>query len=406
MTVPATAAKPKTAALLVAAGRGIRFMADRPKQYLDLQGMTVLRRSVLAFLNHPTIDLVQVVIGDDHHDLYQQAVGDLPLLPPVIGGETRQQSVANGLTALADHEPEQVLIHDAARPLIGAETLDAVMEALTDSIGAIVAVPVADTLKHADDSSRIERTVSREDLWQAQTPQAFRFADILAAHRKLAGQNLTDDAALAEATGIAVKLVEARSPNFKITRKNDLIMANALIAGSEGTAAATAPKMETRTGLGFDVHRLVPGHGVILCNVVIPSDMRLDGHSDADVALHAVTDALLSAMCAGDIGQHFPPSNPQWKGADSAQFLEHAVKMLDVLGGRLIHADVTLMCELPKIGPHRDKLQARLAEILSVPLSRASVKATTTERLGFTGRGEGIACQAAVTIELPAEPEA
>ncbi|HCI48122.1 MAG TPA: bifunctional 2-C-methyl-D-erythritol 4-phosphate cytidylyltransferase/2-C-methyl-D-erythritol 2,4-cyclodiphosphate synthase, partial [Rhodospirillaceae bacterium] len=175
MTVPATAAKPKTAALLVAAGRGIRFMADRPKQYLDLQGMTVLRRSVLAFLNHPTIDLVQVVIGDDHHDLYQQAVGDLPLLPPVIGGETRQQSVANGLTALADHEPEQVLIHDAARPLIGAETLDAVMEALTDSIGAIVAVPVADTLKHADDSSRIERTVSREDLWQAQTPQAFRF---------------------------------------------------------------------------------------------------------------------------------------------------------------------------------------------------------------------------------------
>jgi 2-C-methyl-D-erythritol 4-phosphate cytidylyltransferase / 2-C-methyl-D-erythritol 2,4-cyclodiphosphate synthase len=323
----------------------------------------------------------------------------------VIGGETRQQSVRNGLEALAGDPPDLVLIHDAARPLIGQETLDALLEAMQSHDGAIVAVPVADTLKRAGSKGEIVETVPREQLWQAQTPQAFRYADILAAHRKLAGSNLTDDAALAEASGLSVALVEARSPNFKITRRNDLTMADALIAGNEGQSASTLPAFESRTGFGFDVHRLVPGNGVILCNVVIPSDMKLDGHSDADVALHAVTDALLSSICAGDIGQHFPPSDPKWKGADSAQFLEHAVAMLKERQGRIVHTDVTLMCEFPKIGPHRDKLQARLAEILGISVSRTSVKATTTERLGFTGRGEGIACQAVVTVELPRQPD-
>jgi len=393
------------AAVLVAAGQGVRFMADRPKQYLSLRGRTVLRRSVEALLAHPQISRVLVVIGDDHHALYDEALTGLPLPAPVIGGETRQQSVRNGLEALADDPPDLVLSHDAARPLIGQETLDALLEAMQSHDGAIVAVPVADTLKRAGSKGEIVETVPREQLWQAQTPQAFRYADILAAHRTLAGRNLTDDAALAEASGLSVALVEARSPNFKITRRNDLTMADALIAGNEGQSASTLPAFESRTGFGFDVHRLVPGNGVILCNVVIPSDMKLDGHSDADVALHAVTDALLSSICAGDIGQHFPPSDPKWKGADSAQFLEHAVAMLKERQGRIVHTDVTLMCEFPKIGPHRDKLQARLAEILGISVSRTSVKATTTERLGFTGRGEGIACQAVVTVELPRQPD-
>lgn len=402
----------RIAAVLVAAGQGLRFMADQPKQYLMLHDRPILRHAAEAFLGHPAIGRVQVVIGDDHHALYQAAVGDLSLPAPVIGGATRQESVLHGLESLSAWQPDLVLIHDAARPLIGDETIDALLAALDTSTGAIVAVPVADTLKRADQQQHIAATVPREGLWQAQTPQAFRYAEILAAHRRLAGAELTDDAALAEAAGWPVALVEARSPNFKITRRNDLIMAEALMAGHAQAVAsadsdiakgvhAVPPMMETRTGLGFDVHRLVPGDGVILCNVVIPSPMKLDGHSDADVALHAVTDALLGAMCAGDIGQHFPPSDPQWRGADSAQFLEHAVVMLKQRGGRLVHTDVTIMCEQPKIGPHRDRLQARLGEILGVSAGRASVKATTTERLGFAGRGEGIACQAVVTIELP-----
>ena len=382
-------------ALIVAAGTGQRFGAERPKQYLDLAGQPVLRRTIDAFRRHPKVSAVRVVINPAFRDLYDAAVAGLDLPEPVAGGASRQDSVRNGLAALAESAPDLVLIHDAARPLIDADTIDAVIAALGTHPAALAAVPVADTLKRGNggpDGGLVAGTVDRSGLWRAQTPQGFRFPEILAAHRDAAGLELTDDAAVAERAGLPVALVPAREENFKVTTPDDLTRA---------TRALDSALSDIRTGSGFDVHRFAEGDHVTLCGVRVPHTQRLDGHSDADVGLHALTDAILGALCAGDIGSHFPPSDPQWRGADSALFLKHAAELVTARGGRIAHVDVTIICERPKVGPHREAMTARVAEILGMPVDRVSVKATTTERLGFTGRGEGIAAQAVATVRLP-----
>lgn len=382
---------PSCIALIVAAGSGQRFGAERPKQYLDLSGKPVLRRTVDAFLRHPQVSGVRVVINPAFRDLYDMAVDGLGLPEPVAGGATRQESVRNGLESLAESPPDLVLIHDAARPLVDGATIGAVIAALGGQPAAIAAVPVADTLKRGRDGL-VADTVDRDGLWRAQTPQGFRFPDILAAHRAAAGLELTDDAAVAERAGLPVALVPAKEENFKVTTPEDLIRA---------ARALDAGLSDIRTGTGFDVHRFTDGDHVTLCGVRVPHTHKLEGHSDADVGLHALTDAILGALCAGDIGSHFPPSEPQWRGADSARFLKHAADLVADRGGMIAHVDVTVICERPKVGPHREAMVARIAEILDMEPGRVSVKATTTERLGFTGRGEGIAAQAVATVRLP-----
>lgn len=377
-------------ALIVAAGTGERFGGSVPKQYQLLGGMSILRRSVLAFLNHPHIDKVRVVINPNHRDLYEKAVGDLGLAEPVSGGASRQDSVRNGLESLAADKPDLVMIHDAARPLIDAPTITAVRQALDTHKGAIAAKPLVDTLKRGN-KDIIETTIDRSNLWQAHTPQAFHFQPILAAHQATAGSQLTDDAAVAEKAGIPVTLIPSNPDNMKITNPDDLGRAERLMGQNHS---------DIRTGLGFDVHRLVAGDTIHLGGLAIPHNRKLDGHSDADVVLHAVVDAILGTMAAGDIGTHFPPSDPQWKGADSAMFVRHAVRMVNERGGLISHVDVVLMCEQPRVGPHREAMVKRLAELLDVTPDRVSVKATTTERLGFTGREEGIAAQAIATVRF------
>ncbi len=396
----------QTIALIVAAGRGLRAGGGMPKQYRDVAGAPVLRHTVRAFLDHPAIDGVCVVIHEDDRALYDAAVAGLDILPPAHGGATRQQSVALGLESLVPLAPRAVLIQDGARPLTDADTISRVLETLGPHAGAIAAQPASDTIKRAASDTDgplalIAETVPRETLWRAQTPQGFLFAPILEAHRQAAGRELTDDAAVGEAAGLDVALVQGSDRNIKITSPDDFQLAERLMAENTQPRGETVQSWETRTGLGFDVHAFEPGNAVILGGVEIPHEAKLKGHSDADVGLHALTDALFGAMVDGDIGQHFPPSDPQWKGAASDQFLIHAVERLRARGGRLVHLDLTLICERPKIGPHREAITGRIAEIVGVTPDRVSVKATTTEQLGFTGRREGIAAQAAVTIELP-----
>ncbi|MGH6929748.1 MAG: bifunctional 2-C-methyl-D-erythritol 4-phosphate cytidylyltransferase/2-C-methyl-D-erythritol 2,4-cyclodiphosphate synthase [Dongiaceae bacterium] len=379
-------------ALIVAAGSGTRFGGEQPKQYLPLAGRAVLRHAAESLLGHPAISGVRVVISAEHRALYDTATADLPLLPPVIGGANRQDSVRNGLESLAEMQPAQVLIHDAARPFLSSAIIDRTVAALADVAGAIVAIPVTDTLKRARDG-QVGETVDRSGLWRAQTPQAFRFAEILAAHRAAKGAAMTDDAAVAEAAGMPMKLVMGADDNFKITTAEDLQRAERLLAPGAS---------EYRTGAGYDVHRFAAGDGVTLCGVRIAHDRALEGHSDADAGLHALTDAILGAIGAGDIGSHFPPSDPQWRGVDSAKFLAHAAGLVAGKGGRITHVDVTLICERPKIAPHRAAMVTRIAGILGLEEHRVSVKATTTEGLGFTGRREGIAAQAVATVALPA----
>ncbi len=382
----------KATALIVAAGSGSRFGSPIPKQYQDLGGMPILRRSILAFLTHPLVGDVQVVISPQHRDLYDRAVEGLDIRAPVTGGPSRQDSVRLGLEALAadTDKPDIVLIHDGARPLIDAMTITNVCKALETSTGAIAAKPLVDTLKRGVDGV-ITDTIDRTSLWQAHTPQAFHFEAILKAHEGAKGLQLTDDAAVAEKAGLAVTLVPSNPDNMKITNPDDLDRAARLLGQTFG---------DIRTGIGFDVHRLIPGDVMHIGGLSIPHTMTLEGHSDADVLLHAITDALLGTMSLGDIGTFFPPSDPQWKGCDSAHFLRHAVQMINQRGGRIAHVDAIVMCEAPKIGPHREAMQKRIAELLEVNLDRVSIKATTTERLGFTGRGEGIASQAIATVRF------
>jgi 2-C-methyl-D-erythritol 4-phosphate cytidylyltransferase/2-C-methyl-D-erythritol 2,4-cyclodiphosphate synthase len=383
-------------ALVVAAGSGLRMGGELPKQFLPLAGKPLLRHCLETFAAHPRIAGVKVVINDSYRELYESATAGLPLLAPAFGGQTRQASVRNGLESLLGNPPDLVLIHDAARPFIDAPTIDRTIDALQDHEGALVAVQVVDTLKRAEGKFSGE-TVDRTGLWRAQTPQGFRFQPILAAHRRAAsGPEMTDDAAVAEAAGIKVVLVSGIVNNFKVTTRADFERAEHMMAEQRA-----AVPLEYRTGSGYDVHRLIDGDGVTLCGIVIPHDKTLEGHSDADVAMHALTDAILGAIAAQDIGAHFPPSDPQWRGAPSWKFLDHAIKLVAKKGGRVTHCDITIICERPKVGPHREAMIARLAEIMGIDAGRISVKATTTEKLGFTGRNEGIAAQAMATVALP-----
>lgn len=394
------------AVLIVAAGRGTRAAtADRgPKQYAALGGSTVLAEAVRPFLVHHRVDTVQVVIHADdgeRYDLATAALDSARLVRPVTGGPTRQASVLAGLEAMAEGCPRCVLIHDAARPFVDAATISRVIDALDSHPAALAAVPIADTLKRGSDARLVAETVDRAGLWQAQTPQGFRFAEILAAHRAaaLAGRmDFTDDASIAEWAGHPTALVNGSPDNTKITTAEDLVRARRM---TEGRLQQTIPTMEPRTGTGFDVHRFAPGDSVWLCGVEIPHVARLDGHSDADVGLHALTDAILGAIGAGDIGRHFPPSDPKWRGAPSHLFLEHARDLVLERGGVLDHVDLTLICERPKIGPHRDAMVAHVATLLGLGVDQVSIKATTTEKLGFTGRQEGLAAQAIATVRLP-----
>ena len=380
-----------TIALIVAAGRGTRVGGERPKQYQDLAGRTVLARSMAAFAGHPAVDKVRAVIHPDDKSLYRESVQGLELLGPVSGGATRQDSVRLGLASLTEFNPTKVLIHDGARPLVSAEIIERTIAALDATPGAIAAVPVRDTLKReAKNAAIISQTVARDNLWRALTPQGFRFADILGAHRGAKGLALTDDAAVAEHAGLVVALVEDHEDNLKITTADDLARAGRALAG----------RGDMRVGSGFDVHRFGPGDGVRLCGIEIPHSHGLAGHSDADVALHAVTDALLATVAGGDIGVHFPPGDARWAGADSATFAQFALEQIQNNGGLVTHLDLTIICEVPKIGPHRGAMAARLGELLDVDGGRINIKATTTEGLGFTGRGEGIAAQATATVML------
>lgn len=392
-------------AIIVAAGRGARAGAGGPKQYRPLKGEAVLARTTQAFLNHPDIDAVRVIIHKDDDDLYRDAMAKLlatpELLAPVYGGKERQDSVRLGLESLEVDNPKTVLIHDAARPFVDHDTISRVIDGVSPNIGAIAALPVFDTLKKAktgDAPAMIETTMSRDGLWRAQTPQGFQFSDILDAHRKAAGKSLTDDAAVAEAAGMNVSLVAGAPDNMKITQADDFGMAEILLHRKTSKGLSM---QEFRTGNGYDVHAFEPGDAVILCGVKIDHGAKLKGHSDADVGMHALTDALFGALAAGDIGDHFPPSDPQWKGAASEIFLKKAGSLVRERGGQITHCDITLVCEAPKIGPHRDAMQVALAAILEIDKTRVSVKATTTEKLGFTGREEGIAALATATVRLP-----
>ncbi len=391
----------QTTALIVAAGRGVRLGGEIPKQYLPLGGVPVLRHSVRTFLAHPDVGSVRVVIHPDDRALHDEALAGLDVMEPVAGGASRQESVLNGLESLAGQAPDRVLIHDAARPFIDAATIAAAVAALDTAPGAIVAVPVADTVKKAEPDGRVAGTIDRTGLWRAQTPQAFRYHDILQAHRAVAGEALTDDAAVAERAGLDVALVAGREDNFKITTREDLARAEARLSGN-GAEKGQAMAFEYRSGNAYDVHRFGPGDHVTVCGVEVPHGASLVGHSDADVGLHALTDALLGAIGDGDIGSHFPPSDPKWRGADSAIFLRHAADMVSRRGGAIVNVDLTLVCEQPKIGPHRPAMQSRVAEILGIDPARVSIKATTTERLGFTGRAEGMAALATASVRLPA----
>ena len=380
-----------TFALVLAAGRGTRFGGTLPKQYLPLAGSSVLRHAVSAFAGHARIDGVLVTIRPEDRGEYDRALAGLDLLPPVPGGAERQDSVRLGLEALSRHRPGRVLIHDGARPFPDAAMIDRVLDALDRAPGAIPGLPLGDTIKRVNGDA-ITTTVDRTGLWRVQTPQGFHFDAILEAHRKAAGQALTDDAAVAEAAGIVPLIVAGSDDNLKVTTASDLIAAERLIAARQG---------DVRVGQGFDVHPFGPGDGLMVCGVWIPHGGGVVGHSDADVGLHALTDAVLGAIGAGDIGMHFPPSDPQWKGASSDRFLAHAVGLVHAKGGSLAALDVTIICERPKIGPHRAAMVERIASIAGIAPGRVSVKATTTEKLGFTGRGEGITAQAVATVRLP-----
>ena len=376
---------PRIAVLIVAAGKGERSGLSLPKQYELLAGKSMLRRAVEAFPG----TLVQVVIGPGQEGLAAAALKGLNLPAPVPGGATRQESVRRGLEALESHQPDLVLIHDAARPLVSPAVTGNVVAALEKGArGAVPMVAAADTLRRRDGNGFT--LVPREGLYRAQTPQGFRFADILAAHRAHAAASVTDDMALAELAGIAVQMVDGDDKNFKVTTKEDFHMAEALLSAGE-----------TRSAMGYDAHRFSPGDHVWLCGVKVPHDHGLEGHSDADAGLHALTDAILGCICAGDIGQHFPPTDERWRGVSSDRFLAHAASLVKDKGGAILHCDVTLICERPKIGPHREAMRARIAQILGLSVDRISVKATTTEGMGYTGRREGLAAQAMATVRLP-----
>jgi 2-C-methyl-D-erythritol 4-phosphate cytidylyltransferase / 2-C-methyl-D-erythritol 2,4-cyclodiphosphate synthase len=384
------------AAVVVAAGRGERAGARIPKQYRLIAGEPMISATLRAFLGHPRIDFVQPVINFNDQDSYQHAIADLQnLLPPVAGGATRQASVRAGLEALASRTPALVLIHDAARPFVSAALIDRAIAAGRTSGAAVPGIALADTVKSIDASATVTETLDRGRLRLVQTPQAFSFDLILEAHRRAAAakrDSFTDDAALAEWVGQRVSVFEGEADNLKVTTNDDFVRAE---------RRRLAALSDVRTGNGFDVHAFVDGDHVMLAGIRIPHSRGVTGHSDADVALHALVDAILGALAEGDIGAHFPPSDPQWKGAASDRFLAFACERVRKRGGMIAHLDVTIVCEAPRISPHRDAMRARIAGIANIPVDRVAVKATTSEKLGFAGRGEGIFAMATATVRLP-----
>ncbi|OWO94675.1 bifunctional 2-C-methyl-D-erythritol 4-phosphate cytidylyltransferase/2-C-methyl-D-erythritol 2,4-cyclodiphosphate synthase [Rhizobium esperanzae] len=385
--------------VIVAAGRGERAgsSTEGPKQYRMIGGKPIIVHTLENFMTWEAAKQIVVVIHPDDEALFAKAarhiISETPI-KTVHGGATRQKSVLAGLRYLKDKHVSHVLIHDAVRPFFDHVLLDRIAERLGNGAPAVLpAMPVTDTLKRADSAGTISATVSREHLYAAQTPQSFAFATILDAHEKAAASgrsDFTDDASIAEWSGIPVTIVEGTPDNVKLTVKRDIAMAD------DKLSASLLP--DVRTGNGYDVHQLEPGDGVTLCGVFIPHDQKLKGHSDADVALHALTDALLATCGAGDIGDHFPPSDPQWKGAASKIFIEHAARIVRERGGTIMNADVSLIAEAPKVGPHREAMRTNLSEYLGIDLERCSVKATTNEKIGFVGRREGIAAIATATV--------
>ncbi|MBA3676281.1 MAG: bifunctional 2-C-methyl-D-erythritol 4-phosphate cytidylyltransferase/2-C-methyl-D-erythritol 2,4-cyclodiphosphate synthase [Sphingosinicella sp.] len=380
----------KCVALVAAAGSGNRAGASLPKQYARLAGKTLLAHAVER-LDHPRIHETRVIIGTGQEEYYRESGVTLP--HPIIGGPTRQRSVRNGLEAIAaEGGADIVLIHDAARPFLPGTVIDRLIDALASSDGAVPTLPLVDSLARVDD--QLCDNLSRENIHKIQTPQAFHFDIILASHRQWdASTEATDDAQVARAAGYKVASVAGSHSLEKVTLADDFAAAEQRLAAS----------FVSRTGLGFDVHAFAEGEDLWLGGVRIPHARGLSGHSDADVALHALTDALLGAIGGGDIGDHFPPGDPQWRGAPSSRFIDHVRGLIASRGGRIDHVDLTIICEAPKIGPHRLAMRQKIADLLGLPLARISVKATTTERLGFTGRSEGIAAQAVATVRVPEE---
>ncbi|MEM8985969.1 MAG: bifunctional 2-C-methyl-D-erythritol 4-phosphate cytidylyltransferase/2-C-methyl-D-erythritol 2,4-cyclodiphosphate synthase [Pseudomonadota bacterium] len=387
------------AVLIVAAGRGARAGGETPKQYRPIAGAPLLAHTVARFAAAELSRVVCAVRTEDADLFADVASRAAPKIEMVPGGDSRAASVQAGLRHLAAAPPDVVLIHDGARPLTASEDIKAVIAALDAHDGAVLGRPMSDTVKRAGGDRRIGETVPRADLWRAETPQAFRFGKIMEAYEAAAAADAldaaTDDASVAERAGLSVVLVPATGTNLKVTHPEDFALAKALLKKGQ--------TMEYRTGQGVDAHAFAPGDHVALCGVKIPHDRGLAGHSDADVALHALTDALLGAAGAGDIGAHFPPSDPQWKGAASSIFVEKAVALIGEKGGAVVNADITIICEAPRIGPHKAAMEETVASILNIAASRVNVKATTMEKMGFTGRKEGIAAMAAVSVRLPAE---
>ncbi len=408
---------PQIAAVVVAAGRGIRVGGDTPKQYRRVGGQAVLTRTLAALAAHPGVTRIQVVIAADAAAFYDECLGDLApearakLARPTEGGATRQASVRAGLEALArEGAPDLVLVHDAARPFVDEALIDRAIEAAGSHGAAVPGVPVSDTIKVVEPDGRVRETPRREELRAVQTPQAFRFALLAEAHGRAAAEGhdgFTDDGALAEWAGLPVAVFPGDPRNRKITQAADLVEADRAFlpeprSGRE-SGDDSAMTLLTRLGTGFDVHAFTEGDHVWLGGVRIPADRGVLAHSDGDVVLHALTDAILGALADGDIGVHFPPSDPRWRGASSDQFLADAVRRVTERGGVIDHLDITVLAEAPRIGAHREAIRTRIAEITGVPLSAVSIKATTTEKLGFVGRAEGLAAQAAATVRLPAE---
>jgi 2-C-methyl-D-erythritol 4-phosphate cytidylyltransferase/2-C-methyl-D-erythritol 2,4-cyclodiphosphate synthase len=385
----------RTAVVLVAAGRGLRAGAGGPKQYREIGGQPVIFRAMEAFSNHPGVFAVQPVVNPDDGAMFTAAVAGLSHEPPTKGGATRQASVLAGLEALAKHKPDIVLIHDAARPFVSQGLISRAIEAASRTGAAIPAIAVTDTIKLTGADGNVEDTPDRARLRIAQTPQSFRFDVILEAHRRAAKDgrsDFTDDAAIAEWAGLTVATFEGDVANMKLTTPEDFVREEARLASLLG---------DIRTGTGYDVHAFGEGDHLMICGVRVPHTKGFLAHSDGDVGLHALVDAILGALADGDIGSHFPPSDAKWKGASSDQFLKYAIERVTARGGRVANLEVTMICERPKIGPLRDTMRARIAEISGVDISRVAVKATTSERLGFTGREEGIAATASATIRLP-----
>ena len=381
----------KNALLIVAAGRGSRLKSSVPKQYIEIAGMSILRRALEVFKDSFLFDHFQIVIHPDDEELFYKSVKDLENIHMNHGGKSRQESVLLGLEAMREIDPEFIWIHDAARPFISQKILQDINDVLGEYGAVIPALPVIDTLKRSSGTA-IEETIARKNLYRAQTPQAFRFKPLFMAHQRTKGQNLTDDASIAEAIKMKVEMIAGDENNFKITTTEDIEKAKKMII---------PPLTNIKIGTGMDVHAFEQGDNVILGGIKIPHSHKLKGHSDADAVLHALTDAILGAIAKGDIGKHFPPTDDKWKDVSSDIFLAHAAKLVEELGGKIGNIDLTIICEAPKISPHSDDIRKNIAQILKMHSDDISVKATTTEKLGFTGRKEGIMVQASVLVKLP-----